>query len=188
MVHDAGNTARADAGLHTRRCATRRRSGAQFPATSRTSSRAVAKTSPRCERHARTARRGHRRVAGSGRPRGRAPGVPRLPVLFFRTHGGAEQWLRDPARTAVRLRARISPTCRMNDDVRRGVELRVFPGTPQELRLLSVHLKSGCARDPLDFDPAELRRAGPPDPGTRALDRRPGARAQALRGARGFQP
>jgi endonuclease/exonuclease/phosphatase family metal-dependent hydrolase len=38
----------------------------------------------------------------------------------------------------------------MNDDVRRGVELRVFPGTPQELRLLSVHLKSGCARDALD--------------------------------------
>ena len=37
----------------------------------------------------------------------------------------------------------------MNDDVRRGVELRVFPGTAQELRLLSVHLKSGCARDPL---------------------------------------
>jgi len=38
----------------------------------------------------------------------------------------------------------------MNDDVRRGVELRLFPGTPQELRLLSVHLKSGCSRDPLD--------------------------------------
>jgi endonuclease/exonuclease/phosphatase family metal-dependent hydrolase len=38
----------------------------------------------------------------------------------------------------------------MNDDVRRGVELKVFPGTPRELRLLSVHLKSGCARDPLD--------------------------------------
>ena len=38
----------------------------------------------------------------------------------------------------------------MNDDVRRGVELRLFPGTPQELRLLSVHLKSGCARDSLD--------------------------------------
>jgi endonuclease/exonuclease/phosphatase family metal-dependent hydrolase len=36
------------------------------------------------------------------------------------------------------------------DDVRRGVELRVFPGTPRELRLLSVHLKSGCSRDPLD--------------------------------------
>jgi len=37
----------------------------------------------------------------------------------------------------------------MNDDVRRGVELRLFPNTPQELRLLSVHLKSGCARDSL---------------------------------------
>ena len=38
----------------------------------------------------------------------------------------------------------------MNDDVRRGVELRLFPGTPREMRLLSVHLKSGCSRDPLD--------------------------------------
>jgi endonuclease/exonuclease/phosphatase family metal-dependent hydrolase len=37
----------------------------------------------------------------------------------------------------------------MNDDVRRGVELHLFPGTAQELRLLSVHLKSGCARDSL---------------------------------------
>jgi endonuclease/exonuclease/phosphatase family metal-dependent hydrolase len=38
----------------------------------------------------------------------------------------------------------------MGDDVRRGVELRVFPGSSQELRLLSIHLKSGCARDALD--------------------------------------
>jgi endonuclease/exonuclease/phosphatase family metal-dependent hydrolase len=37
----------------------------------------------------------------------------------------------------------------MNDDVRRGVELRLFPGTADEMRLLSVHLKSGCARDSL---------------------------------------
>jgi len=37
----------------------------------------------------------------------------------------------------------------LNDDVRRGVELRLFPGTANEIRLLSVHLKSGCARDPL---------------------------------------
>ncbi len=36
------------------------------------------------------------------------------------------------------------------DDVRRGVDLRLFPGTPAEIALLSVHLKSGCARDPLD--------------------------------------
>jgi endonuclease/exonuclease/phosphatase family metal-dependent hydrolase len=38
----------------------------------------------------------------------------------------------------------------LGDDVRRGVELRIFPGTPRELRLLSVHLKSGCSRDTLD--------------------------------------
>jgi endonuclease/exonuclease/phosphatase family metal-dependent hydrolase len=38
----------------------------------------------------------------------------------------------------------------LGDDVRRGVELRLFPGTRRELRLLSVHLKSGCARDGLD--------------------------------------
>jgi endonuclease/exonuclease/phosphatase family metal-dependent hydrolase len=38
----------------------------------------------------------------------------------------------------------------MNEDVRRGVELRLFPGTAQEMRLLSVHLKSGCARDSLE--------------------------------------
>lgn len=38
----------------------------------------------------------------------------------------------------------------LGDDLRRGVELRLFPDTARELRLLSVHLKSGCARDPLD--------------------------------------
>ncbi len=36
------------------------------------------------------------------------------------------------------------------DDVRRGVDVRLFPDTPSEIALLSVHLKSGCARDPLD--------------------------------------
>jgi endonuclease/exonuclease/phosphatase family metal-dependent hydrolase len=38
----------------------------------------------------------------------------------------------------------------IQDDVRRGVELRLFPGGPHEMRFLSVHLKSGCSRDPLD--------------------------------------
>ncbi len=36
------------------------------------------------------------------------------------------------------------------DDVRRGVEVRLFPGTSREFALLSVHLKSGCSRDRLD--------------------------------------
>ena len=52
----------------------------------------------------------------------------------------------------------------LDDDVRRAVELRVFPDTAQELRLLSVHLKSGCSRDPLDSDRrgcAELARQVP---------------------------
>src|SRR5690349_2760923 len=52
----------------------------------------------------------------------------------------------------------------MNDDVRRGVELRLFPDSAQEMRLLSVHLKSGCARDALDSSRpscAELARQVP---------------------------
>jgi endonuclease/exonuclease/phosphatase family metal-dependent hydrolase len=52
----------------------------------------------------------------------------------------------------------------LDDDVRRGVELRLYPGTVQELRLLSVHLKSGCARDALDSarpSCAELARQAP---------------------------
>ena len=36
------------------------------------------------------------------------------------------------------------------DDVRRGVEVRLYPGTPREFALLSIHLKSGCSRDRLD--------------------------------------
>ena len=50
------------------------------------------------------------------------------------------------------------------DDVRRGVELRLFPGTSNEMRLLSVHLKSGCARDALNAPKpscAELARQVP---------------------------
>lgn len=42
------------------------------------------------------------------------------------------------------------PELSLNDEVRRGVELRLFPGTRREMRMLSVHLKAGCARDPLD--------------------------------------
>jgi endonuclease/exonuclease/phosphatase family metal-dependent hydrolase len=50
------------------------------------------------------------------------------------------------------------------DDVRRGVDIRLFPDTPNEIALLSVHLKSGCARDPLDStrpNCRELRRQLP---------------------------
>lgn len=38
------------------------------------------------------------------------------------------------------------------NDVRWGADVTLFPGTPRELRLLAVHLKSGCNRDPLTAD------------------------------------
>lgn len=41
-------------------------------------------------------------------------------------------------------------TLSLDDRVRRGAELILFPDTPREIRLLSVHLKSGCPRRPLD--------------------------------------
>jgi endonuclease/exonuclease/phosphatase family metal-dependent hydrolase len=36
-----------------------------------------------------------------------------------------------------------------DDDVRWGADLTLYPGTKHEIRLLNVHLKSGCNRDPL---------------------------------------
>lgn len=38
----------------------------------------------------------------------------------------------------------------LGDSVRRGAELVLYPGEPRELRLLSVHLKSGCGNRLLD--------------------------------------
>ncbi|MBS1200789.1 MAG: hypothetical protein H6R27_1467 [Proteobacteria bacterium] len=43
------------------------------------------------------------------------------------------------------------------DDVRWGADLTLYPGTPRELRLLAVHLKSGCNRDPLTEDSDNCR-------------------------------
>jgi endonuclease/exonuclease/phosphatase family metal-dependent hydrolase len=36
-----------------------------------------------------------------------------------------------------------------DNDLRWGADLTLYPGTPQEFRLLAVHLKSACNRDPL---------------------------------------
>ena len=52
----------------------------------------------------------------------------------------------------------------LDDRVRRGSVLTLFPGEPSELRLLSIHLKSGCSRDPLEGSMASCRtlaRQGP---------------------------
>ncbi len=37
------------------------------------------------------------------------------------------------------------------NDVRWGADLTLYPGTRREIRLLSVHLKSACNRDPLTY-------------------------------------
>ena len=52
----------------------------------------------------------------------------------------------------------------LGDSLRRGKELTLFPGEPREIRLLSVHLKSGCSAKPLtvpDKACRELARQGP---------------------------
>jgi hypothetical protein len=37
-----------------------------------------------------------------------------------------------------------------DDDLRRGADLTLYPGTDRAIRLLAVHLKSSCNSDPLD--------------------------------------
>ena len=41
-------------------------------------------------------------------------------------------------------------TLSRRDRLRRGAHVVIYPGEPRELHLLSVHLKSGCSRDPLN--------------------------------------
>ncbi len=43
------------------------------------------------------------------------------------------------------------------NDVRWGADLTIEPGTPREMRLLAVHLKSACNRDPLTEDRPDCR-------------------------------
>jgi len=52
----------------------------------------------------------------------------------------------------------------LNDNLRRGAELTLFPGEPRELHLLSIHLKSGCSTKPLNAPEkscADLARQAP---------------------------
>lgn len=45
----------------------------------------------------------------------------------------------------------------LGDSLRRGAQLVLFPGEPRELRLLAVHLKSGCGRRSLDSGREQCR-------------------------------
>ena len=44
------------------------------------------------------------------------------------------------------------------NDVRWGADITLYPGTSREIRLLAVHLKSGCHRDPLTSDSPACRK------------------------------
>ncbi len=48
-----------------------------------------------------------------------------------------------------RCEAEYQPLALPDNSVRRGVVVTFFPGTAQEFRLMSVHLKSGCPEGPL---------------------------------------
>jgi len=43
------------------------------------------------------------------------------------------------------------------NDVRWGADVTINPGTPREIRLLAVHLKASCNRDPLTADRPDCR-------------------------------
>jgi endonuclease/exonuclease/phosphatase family metal-dependent hydrolase len=72
----------------------------------------------------------------------------------------------------------------LKDRVRRGAAMTLFPGTARELRLLSVHLKSGCSRDPLESGASNCRTLASQAPGLgRWIDAQVAAgRAYALLG------
>ena len=40
----------------------------------------------------------------------------------------------------------------LGDSLRRGAQVTLYPGEPREVRLLSIHLKSGCSDQPLSRD------------------------------------
>jgi len=44
-----------------------------------------------------------------------------------------------------------------DNQVRWGADVTIFPGTPNEIRLLAVHLKSACHRDPLNGSRPDCR-------------------------------
>jgi endonuclease/exonuclease/phosphatase family metal-dependent hydrolase len=53
----------------------------------------------------------------------------------------------------------------LGDRVRRGAAVTLYPGDPREIRLLAVHLKSGCSREPLDSRARSCRQLAGQAPG-----------------------
>ena len=137
--------------------------------------------------YAHDARRRRGGVAGSRRRRRRAPVVRGLRLLFF----GPQRRCRTMAlRSGVAgpcLRPRRLGICRWATMCDAAWSCGSFRAPRRSCSLLSVHLKSGCARDPLDRLEAKLPGTHAASALPRALDRQPGGRTSCLRGAGGFQ-
>ncbi|HEV7632799.1 MAG TPA: endonuclease/exonuclease/phosphatase family protein [Steroidobacteraceae bacterium] len=70
----------------------------------------------------------------------------------------------DPQNVGFAIRKGIPHRCApdllslsLRDSVRRGAQLQLYPGSPREIWLLSIHLKSGCAREALGSSRAACR-------------------------------
>ena len=72
--------------------------------------------------------------------------------------------------------------------VRWGADVTIEPGTPREFRLLAVHLKASCNRDPLTESPRRLPDPAAAGAGARGVDRPPGGGRRGLRRDRRLQP
>lgn len=77
--------------------------------------------------------------------------------LVFRSHEICISAGRGVQHTGFAVRRHIPHRCEsplqslaLGDRQRAGARLTLFPGTPRQIELLSVHLKSGCSRDALD--------------------------------------
>lgn len=75
----------------------------------------------------------------------------------FRKHGFCFTGGHEVQNTGFAIRRGLPYRCgpdlmelSLGDQLRRGATLVLFPGTPRELYLLAVHLKSGCARGSLE--------------------------------------
>ena len=71
----------------------------------------------------------------------------------------------------------------LGDQLRRGATVVLYPGSSQELHLLAVHLKSGCARAPLDSSARACERLARQAPALRewiAAQQRAGSRFAVL--------
>lgn len=79
---------------------------------------------------------------------------------------------RDLQNVGFAIRAHVPFRCEpdvqsisLDDRVRRGAAVTLYPGDAREIRLLAVHLKSGCSREPLDSRARNCRQLAGQAPG-----------------------